>query len=218
MAKRKVRLNFARGNNKYAMELSITDEDWFRIEKAYKHRLSPELRQSIIEATWVFLGFVPGETSAELVKQASDDLKRVKNAAQEFRDLSTQLLNSNSYGSHLVSEEFKIQENYDIFYRHLSLFIKSCDLALVNIHDQHNHGWVAGSMWNWWIRQLTEIVKEEGLPYGARNDVDKNKTGGPSAFVVFVRELQKCVPSKFVPSQQSCGALTTAINRARRVK
>ena len=64
------------------------------------------------------------------------------------------------------------------------------------------------------------IVKEHGLPYEVRKDSDKQKPNSPiSPFVLFVDELQKCIPNEFrrhsPPGSERREALATAIGRAR---
>lgn len=218
VAKRKVKLNVALGDDQYAMALSITDQDWSRIEKAYQHTLAPEQRKSIFKVTWGFLSFVPGEAGAEAVRMVANEVGGVRRAGQAFLDLYMQNINSNSQGSALISKKFEIQRKHKLFHNYLTSYIDACDYAMAEIKDPKNHGWHKGDMWNLWVRQLTDIAREGGLPHQVRQDDDKNKIRKSSPFVVFVCELQKCIPSGFRRSTHSESALATAISRARRVK
>jgi len=65
------------------------------------------------------------------------------------------------------------------------------------------------------IWQLTEIMREAGLPTGASKDTDKSKSDEPSLFVALVRELQKCLPDGCRKTTHSDEALAGAIGRAR---
>ncbi len=76
-------------------------------------------------------------------------------------------------------------------------------------------GYFRGKMWAYWIRWLTIIMKEHGLPYSARKDLDKRK-GDISSFVLFVQELQKHVATEGRQTVASVDALAQSINRARR--
>jgi hypothetical protein len=71
-----------------------------------------------------------------------------------------------------------------------------------------------GEPWDSWIRRLTEILQEHGLPWAVPKDSDKRTHDVP--FVALVRELQKCVPPQFRRHTHSESALEQAIYRARR--
>lgn len=52
-------------------------------------------------------------------------------------------------------------------------------------------------MFGFWVHWLTLIMREHGLRYKARKDLQKrNPTKGPSVFVNFVRELQAQLPKE----------------------
>jgi len=218
VAKRKSKLNVAPDDGfQHAEALNITEKDWSRIEKAYQRALTDGQRKLILSVTVDFLIFVPGEAAAEAVRTVANEVGRVRKACKKFLDLYMQNINSNSQGSALISEKFKIHMRHKLFYRYLTSYIDACDWALAEIKDPKNHGWRQGDMWNMWVKQLTTIAREGGLPHQARQDEDATKTRS-SPFVMFVHELQKCIPLGFRRSTHSESALATAINRARRVK
>ena len=62
-------------------KLTITEENWQRIQDAYRSDLSPDLRKKIYEATIAFLQFVPFEQTAQPVSIARQKIKRVRKAA-----------------------------------------------------------------------------------------------------------------------------------------
>jgi hypothetical protein len=83
---------------------------------------------------------------------------------------------------------------------------------------KQRNAWISlseGEVWNMWVNALTEIMKENKLPYKVRNDRNKNKNDVPSAFVVLVGELQKYLPSECRKFTHSNDALAQGINRAR---
>ena len=217
MARRKAKLNSAITDYQHAMALNISEQDWARIEKAYKQKLSPARRKKIYAATWCFMSFAPSEANAEVVSAAANNLARVRRAGQEFLDLYLLNLNSEDQSAQLVAENFDIQTRYKRFHSDLTAYIKACDFALTEIRNPANHGWPSGGMWRLWIRRLTEIAQEGGLPHQARKDDEKVKEGKTSPFIAFVRELQNCFPKKAGRFPQTDSALGNAISKARRV-
>jgi hypothetical protein len=71
-----------------------------------------------------------------------------------------------------------------------------------------------GQVWRRWIRDLSKIMKDNSLPASVRKDSDKSIKLSP--FLVFVRELQKCLPEECNFPSHSDRALAEAIVRARR--
>jgi hypothetical protein len=83
-------------------------------------------------------------------------------------------------------------------------------------NEIREHGsYFRGGVWANWIRWLTIIMKEHGLPYSAPKDSDKRQHE-ISGFVLFVQELQKHVPTGAQRHVQSLDALAQAISRARK--
>jgi hypothetical protein len=75
-------------------------------------------------------------------------------------------------------------------------------------------GFRPGSFWNDWIRNLRWLCRNNNLPYRYRKDTDKNKTGNPSEFVIFIRELQTCIPPEYRRGAIHGTSLTEMISRA----
>jgi hypothetical protein len=90
--------------------------------------------------------------------------------------------------------------------------IASCDERLADVGSMK--GQDARDPWENWIVELTKLFKRYKLPTPARKDVDKNKTGRPSPFVMFIRELQELIEQKYW-RPRSDDTLADAINRAR---
>lgn len=218
VAKRKIKLNVALGDDQHAMALNITKQDWSRIEQAYQCTLTAQQKKAIFNVTWNFLSFVPGEAGAETVRTEANEVGRAQKACQTFLDLYMHNINSNSQGSALISERFEVHKKHKLFHSYLTSYIDACDWALAEIKDPKNHGWRKGDMWNLWVKELTAIAREGRLPHQVRQDDDKNRAGKSSPFVVFIRELQISIPLEFRRPIHSESALATAIVRARRVK
>jgi hypothetical protein len=112
-------------------------------------------------------------------------------------------------------EEFQFLEEM------LGAVIKFSEYAMQRLQQQdpeQPNDWRARSesdVWNIWVNAITKIVKRNDLPYKVRKDRDKNKNDVPSAFVVFVRELQKRLPVQCRKFMHSEDALAQGIHRAR---
>jgi hypothetical protein len=77
--------------------------------------------------------------------------------------------------------------------------------------------WEEGAEWREWIRQLTQIMKDIGLPYPVRKDAgSKSQSDKQSAFVHFVWGLQYCLPAGCARHMHSEAALADAIIEARK--
>ena len=89
------------------------------------------------------------------------------------------------------------------------------DFVSYEISDPEYQGYHEGWAWEVWIWWLSIIMREHGLPYQVRKDL--RKPGQiESPFVVFVRELQKQLPTEIRRLEHSGDALGQAINRARK--
>lgn len=90
-----------------------------------------------------------------------------------------------------------------------------CDFVSYEISDPEYQGYREGWPWEIWIWWLSIIMREHELPYQVRKDL--RKAGQvKSPFVMFVRELQKQLPTEMQRFEQSADALGQAINRARK--
>jgi hypothetical protein len=66
-------------------ELSISDNDWKRIELAYGHPVPRNAREQIHGATLTFLFFVQGEQAARPVSEARTRVLQINKAAAAFQ-------------------------------------------------------------------------------------------------------------------------------------
>src|SRR5262245_23486659 len=93
-------------------ELSISNEDWKRIELAYGHDVPTTAREQIYNATMTFLFFVEGEQAARPVFEARKRIERLEKAASAFQraifDRNPQDVGRDSgvYADHLVGRYF----------------------------------------------------------------------------------------------------------------
>jgi hypothetical protein len=172
-----------------------------------------------------FLQFVEAEHRARPVSEARKRVERVKKAAIEFKTAIFEQdvgRDPRTYANSLIRLYFNDArlESGDgprQLGTLMTPLIVACNHALQNINHPNNLGFEKGEAWNGLVCDLTAILKRHHLPIEVRKDSDKNKTGKPSPFFSFMRELQSCLPDKFRRSEHSDVALTEAIYRARRL-
>jgi hypothetical protein len=98
---------------------------------------------------------------------------------------------------------------------------KGCQRASAELRGRRDSGFRLGETWELWMRKLTNILSNSELPTRVRKGTDKIKTARPSPFVLFVRELQACLPATYRRSHalrsdfEANIALSTAIVRSR---
>jgi hypothetical protein len=92
----------------------------------------------------------------------------------------------------------------------LTSFRDACTLALRDLQDAPSFR--EGGARDIWILRLTQIMEDNGLSVGVRKDAGgKSRSDKQSPFVLFVRELQFCLPDACRCSMQSDSALAKAI-------
>lgn len=207
-------------------KLTITEENWQRIQDAYRSDLSPDLRKKIYEATIAFLQFVPFEQTAQPVSIARQKIKRVRKAATALQKAILEHPQSDAgdatlYATRLINRYFDDgsitgRDKLGFLGKLMGPLSTACLLALGYLDNPKNYGRREGDAWRLWVQRLKSILAAKGLPTEVRKDTDKNKTGNPSPFVAFIRELQACVPETFRRSTQSDGALAQSVAIVRR--
>jgi hypothetical protein len=206
-------------------ELSISNDDWRRIELAYEHAVPMTAREEIRGATVTFLFFVEAEQVARPNSEAKDRILQLKEAAGAFQEAvfdnpQDRRWDSRVYADHLIKRYFDDARITTEGLRSLGLamtsLIVACNRALSHLQNPQNHGRRRGEGWEHWVRCITNVMKTHQLPIEVRKDTDKNATRKPSAFVALIRELQACIPEADRKSTHSDIALSEAIVRARR--
>jgi hypothetical protein len=202
----------------------LSDENWKAIEEAYGHPISPEVRAQIEIVTAQFLQFAVAEDTGSM-ENAVQRVTRLRNCALSLieainaraitdvtRDYVDDALGLNY--ARLNSDKPLAAQNYiQEIYADLKRFVSACDLTLKEFdHVSQNDYWPTGGAWEVWIRQLTDILRAQNLPTGARKD----KANRTSPFVALVYKLQAFLPKSHTRAQHSEVALATAIAKARR--
>ena len=209
--------------------LTISERDWKRIERVYGCQLSIPFREDVRKVTEEFLDCALLMNAAPPARQAAERIELIKNAAREFENV-------------VLRRPANISHEADFYARSLILpyvnlpsqrgrdGLQTLALVMLEIRRACNRAIAdyekiiagigsagaanKGAAWDFWIRSLTELMKREDLPTAARKDTDKQRHQSP--FVLFVCELQKCLPDEFRQSMHSTGALAKAIQSARR--
>jgi hypothetical protein len=126
------------------------------------------------------------------------------------------------YADHVVKRHFddpRLAMNHGDLFNALSGVLTSlkvaCTKALLEINDPNLPGHREGDCWDQWIRRLTKIADENGLPSGASKGADKSAKESP--FTLMVKALQERVPRDARRHHGGEAAtLAAAINRARK--
>jgi len=221
MARTKPKLSFAAAGGKPSLKRA----DWQRIESVYGRSLPNSVRRKIRAVTRKFLDQAVFEHRVRPRSEAMERVRSIKKAAHEFQEVvftcpANVGSDADFFARHLICKHLNLA--YDKGrdgLQNLALDLansisKGCDLALADLRSEQS-AFRSGDMWNWWVRELTAVLKARQLPTEARKDTDKSKTEKPSPFVGLIRELQACIPVDYQGTTHSDTALAVAIVRAR---
>jgi hypothetical protein len=195
---------------------------WRELEAAYGHPLSIGVRQSIREATTDFLDWERFERSAEPLSVATQRIAKLKRAVEALLKVLQQApTNGTVFADSLVTQHFNkshiVFPNGDLFSAAPGLLFSirvACDMAIEEV--SRSQGFREGECWDKWIRRLSTIASESGLPSAASKGRVKSKSDYHSPFVFLVEALQSCLPSEVRRHHHSRISLATGIARARR--
>jgi hypothetical protein len=213
--------------------IDLSDENWKTLEKAYGHRISPQVRAQIKVVTARFLRFAVAEDTG-LMKDAVRRVTRLRNCALSLinaidaqpitdvtRDYADETLGMNyaRLNGHKLYKAVRVRtaplathKYVREIYADLERFVNACNGTLEEFDDvSQNYYWLTGGAWEVWIRDLTGILEEQHLPKGASKDTAIRV----SPFVALVYKLQTFLPKRHMRAQHSEGALATAITKAR---
>jgi hypothetical protein len=204
--------------------LKMSGDDWKRLEKAYGLPLSSPLRAQIIQASEILklnAIFADGQRIADAEERIKRIQQRAKALHAAFR--GGRPSPSHWFGDLCIESQFSTDlsnakvSSVSTLIKQIKTLVTACTGALAYLDRTAKNTPSKRGVWNLWVQTLTSTLCENGLPTGARKDVDKQKGGNPSAFVAFVREMQNSVPQEYRPLFQSDDALAQAIVRARRL-
>jgi hypothetical protein len=209
-------------------KLTISKADWLRIENAYGQQLPAAVREGVVDVTQKFVCWEIAEQEAKPIADAMRLIETYKKAAANFqRMLDTERMSDKEYDTasfvqRLISRNFHnidprrgLGKPFDLLQDVFNEFDSACERAVGKLGPTPKIITLReGQVWRWWIRDLSKIMKDNSLPASVRKDSDKSTKLSP--FLVFVRELQKCLPKECNFPAHSDRALAEAIVRARR--
>src|SRR5262249_3717939 len=194
--------------------LNITGDDWRRIENAYGCKLSPEVRDCIHRETEEYIRSAELEANARPLSDVKERLRQIESAAHKalsvMLDEKAKASDAEIYLKRLVSKNFTDPRmpdsvnKFDSFVQLLQNFKLACCLAERELEClDHVCGnkrkpttptsdpFRPGTAWARWVRALTALAKERGLPWGVRKDSARRRdiAISSSSFVRFVESL-----------------------------
>jgi hypothetical protein len=209
-------------------KLTISKIDWLRIENAYGRSLPGSVRQAIEDATQDFVCWDMAEQDAKPIAEAMRLVGAYKKAANNFQrmldteseSISDAEADTAMFVQRLISRNFrsidhKLKNPFDLLQEIFTELDAACERATSKLSPTPTMATLGeGQVWRWWIKNLSKIMKDNSLPATVRKDSDKSTKLSP--FLMFVRELQKCLPKECNFPAHSDRALAEAIVRARR--
>jgi hypothetical protein len=211
-------------------KFTISKTDWLRIENAYGRPLPEAVRQAVEHATQDFVCWDMAEQEARPIADAMRLVETYKKATGNFQrmldteseSMSDAEADTAMFVQRLISRNFRNIDPrrsrgnpFDLLRDVFTELDSACERALGKLSPMPKIITLGeGQVWRWWIRDLSKIMKDNSLPASVRKDSDKSTKLSP--FLVFVRELQKCLPKECNFPAHSDRALAEAIVRARR--
>lgn len=184
-------------------EFSLTAENWSEIEAGYGCSLSNTERQAIVEATNDYLTSEVFERNAKPSKPAIDMVEAIKAASDNLRKKlstaggETAAFAQSAIREHLVSKYLKIEPYEQLFHaldEMTSSLSAACTQALSELDDPEATVFREGVSWESWVRALTAVAVQNGLPAAASKAGNAEAKLG--AFARFVEALQVHLPEE----------------------
>ena len=219
------RVPFVSGNTRDPT-IDIDSAKWRQVEKIYGSFLPPNVRADIVRATEAFLFFEGFERTSEPLAKVKVILEAHDKAATRFfNELfagPAAISDGGVYAHHLIENNFKASQlgsdaaGLDALLNLLRAFHVACNTSIKQLNEASpSSTFRTGNAWTTWISRLTEILKAAKVPCSVRKDVgNKNTSNNKSPFVLFVRELQNCLPEECRRHTHSEAVLADAISKA----
>lgn len=220
---RKARIPVANGK-----EISISEDQWRRIEQVYGYGLPPAVRDYIVLATEALRLVGTAELKAPSLKTMTEKTEDLKSAAQSLLESFDGLdllevpvkeggaLSSLEAIADTVATAIKECPNDQVQFLML-VFSLSAACTLMLRAWEADPGLHEGWMWDTWVQSISEAMAQYGLPTAVRKDtnlrVDREEKN--SGFYNFISELQKHIPEE-LRRHKTPDALAAAIHRARK--
>lgn len=200
-------------------EIVFTENDWKRIEQAYKYDLPLEVRESIRFVTNA-LGTVGNvERSAPPLEKIKARTKKLSEAAQSLLKEAgrpvKELAADTSFEAltdALATDVKDTPNDHSQFLMMVRSMLTGCNLMLRAWES--DEGLREGSIWDAWVQSISELMQHHNLPSAVRKDRGPDEEN--SQFVWLIDKLQKHLPEELRRHKQSANALAQAIYRARK--
>jgi hypothetical protein len=201
-------------------EFSITARDWKKVEAAYGCALSDAVHQSIVDKTNKFLASEVFERHAKPLTPAIKLIESVKATSDKLQgELSTKGGDAGVFAQSVIKQHFFSSrlrmEPYDQLFHVLveltSSLSTACRQALAETDDLDATIFRDGASWDNWIRELTQIASQNGLPTAAPKAGSREADFGP--FARLIAALQKHLPQE--ARRHTNSRLSAAIYAAR---
>lgn len=189
--------------------------DWQQVEQTYGEPLPPDVRNSLVVATHLFVLMEQSERDADRVTDAQTVIEDLELHASKLQEALIRAAASESGVVAIDLIERRIDERHPgaSFYNNLcallAAFPDACTAARESLTGLPSSK--EGDEWSEWIRCMTKILKDAGLPW----QVSKDWRGKKSPFVALIEALQIQLPKESRRHTHSEGALAKAIVSAR---
>jgi hypothetical protein len=202
--------------------MEMFERRWSNIEEAYGHLLDGSIRERLCKATKDFIDEARIEQNAPLQVDVKDWLASVRESSRNLKHALTSRGKLSDSGMRVVivllQREIRSlgRPAADIStYRTMaSKLAIACDRTRIKVG---NKGFNEGDAWRVWIKVLTRILGEAGLPTGAPHSRDKKSDDSVAPFVALVIAIQKVLPPEIRRHDLADPlSLGREINRARR--
>lgn len=195
--------------------------DWQRIQEAFGVRLGLTQRSEIIELVDEYFFVHELESSAPFAGDAITWLRKLRASLNQAlslmrrkADTAPLLLEAEDYArDNMVVALWRARGGTRWTWGEIGRFVVQLEHACGDVlgdFETLEGGFKEGSAWKLLIIGLTELASRNNFPSLAA------KGGRTSAFVKFVRELQKTFPKAYRQHLQSDDALAEAISKVRR--
>jgi hypothetical protein len=195
-------------------EFKISEAVWRRSESGYARQLTRTMRTKVLDATRRFIHWEEFERRSEPLAKSKEEIEVWKKAAAHLRNAAmaaVQGSDARRYALSLLEDEFRTNLGGDTaeLIGKVALLEFCCASVLRELETQKTYE----SEWGRWIKHLADIMKDNEWLVSVRKDAgNKSRSDIQSPFVIFVRELQRCLPSGCKRPTHSDSALAEAIS------
>lgn len=188
---------------------------WQQVEQTYGEPVPPDVRNSLIVATHLFILTEEAERKADRVTDAQREIEALERDASKLQATLIRASESDAGVVAIDLIERNIDERhlgasfYNSFRALLAALPDACTAARQTLNELPSSK--EGDEWSEWVRRITKILKDAGLPW----QVSKDWRGKKSPFVALIEALQEHLPEESRRHTHSDGALAKAIVGAR---